>query len=94
MSRVLGDLIREGVAMKIADDLYIGGDDIPALGYNWERVLQLFAQSNLRLSPAKTVICLITTTILGWICTSGNISVSQHKVNPLTVCDLPSTVKG
>ena len=94
MFRVLGDLIHEGVVMKIADDLYVGGNDIASLLYNWERVLQLFQHTNLRLSPSKTVICPITTTVLGWIWSSGSISVSQHKINPLTQCDLPVTVKG
>jgi hypothetical protein len=93
MYRVLGDLIREGVVMKIADDLYIGGDDIHSLLYNWERVLQQFEITNLRLSPTKTVICPITTTVLGWIWSAGTISVSSHKLNPLTTCQLPTTVK-
>ena len=33
MFRVLGDLIHEGVVMKIADDLYVGGNDIASLLY-------------------------------------------------------------
>jgi hypothetical protein len=94
MFRVLGELIREGVVMKIADDLYVGGDDIPSLLYSWERVLQLFEQTNLRISPSKTVICPITTTVLGWIWSAGTITVSQHKVNPLITCEKPKTVKG
>jgi hypothetical protein len=94
MFRVLGELIREGVVMKIADDLYVGGDDIPSLLYNWERVLNLFEMTNLRLSPTKTVICPITATVLGWVWSAGTISVSQHKLNPLTTCDRPTTVKG
>ena len=93
-SRILGNLMREGVVMKIADDLYIGGDDISSLLYNWERVLQQFELSNLRLSPSKTVVCPITTTVLGWIWSAGSITVSQHKISPLATCDKPTTVKG
>jgi len=93
MYRLLGDLIHEGVVMKIADDLYVGGDDIHTLLHNWERVLRLFEQANLRLSPSKTVVCPITTTVLGWIWSAGSLSVSPHKVNPLTQCELPVTVK-
>lgn len=93
MYRILGDLIREGVVMKIADDLYVGGDDIQSLLYNWERILQQFELTNLRLSPTKTVICPITTTVLGWIWSAGTISVSPHKLNPLTTCHPPTTVK-
>ena len=94
MFRILGNLIYEGVVMKIADDLYVGGNDVQSLLYNWERVLQLFEQTNLRLSPAKTVICPVNTTVLGWIWSAGSISVSPHKINPLTQCSLPTTVKG
>ena len=93
MYRLLGDLIHEGVVMKIADDLYVGGDDIHTLLHNWERVLRLFKQANHRLSPSKTVVCPITTTVLGWIWSAGSLSVSPHKVNPLTQCELPVTVK-
>ena len=92
--RVLGDLIREGVVMKIADDLYIGGDSIGSLLHNWERVLHKFECNHLKLSAAKSVICPITTTILGWIWSAGSISVSPHKLNPLATADKPSTVKG
>ena len=94
MFRVLGDLIREGVVMKIADDLYIGGDSIGSLLHNWECVLHKFECNHLRLSATKSVICPITTTILGWIWSAGSISVSPHKLNPLATADKPSTVKG
>ncbi len=93
MSHVLGDLLLEGTVVKLADDLYVGGDTVMDLLANWERVLSLFEKNNLKLSPVKTVICPVTTTILGWIWTSGSIAVSRHKINPLTVCDKPATVK-
>ena len=43
---------------------------------NWQRVLVLFLQSNLRLSPTKTVIAPCKTVILGWNWQDGVISVS------------------
>jgi len=94
MFRVLGDLIHANKVVKIADDLYIGGNTLSALLSNWEEVLQRFDLNNLRLSASKTVICPITTTILGWIWSAGSISVSPHKIAPLATCDRPSTVKG
>ena len=62
MFRVLGDLTREGVVIKIADDLYIGCASIGSLLHNWESVLYKFECNNLRLSATKSVICPITTT--------------------------------
>ncbi|KAK6194705.1 hypothetical protein SNE40_000288 [Patella caerulea] len=94
MYRVLGDFIHEGFVIKLADDLYVGGSSIQNLLIHWENVLQTMLHNNLRLSASKTVVCPVSTTILGWVWTSGSISVSPHKVNPLAICDPPKTVKG
>lgn len=94
MSRVLGDLLQEGAAMKIADDLYTGGNTIHELIHNWERILMRFDMNNLKLSATKTVICPVTTTILGWTWSKGSIQASPHKVSALAVAKPPSTVKG
>jgi hypothetical protein len=94
MARVLGDLIQDGIAIKIADDLYTGGNTIEELLQNWEQILIRFETNNLRLSASKTVICPVTTTILGWIWSGGSIQVSPHKVTPLATAEPPSTVKG
>ena len=58
---------------KIADDLYIGGNTISELLQNWEHILQAFERNNLRLSSPKTIICPVSTTILGWNLNSGQI---------------------
>ena len=39
MSRVLGDLLEEGIVAKIADDLYCGGNSPEELLQNWTKVL-------------------------------------------------------
>ena len=39
MFRVLEDLIHEGFVMKIADDLYVGGDTVNTLLQHWEHVV-------------------------------------------------------
>ena len=93
MCRVLGDLMHEGIVKKIADDLYTGGNTIPELLRNWERILQCFEVNNLRLSASKTVICPTTTTILGWEWTGDKIKASPLKINPLASSPPPKTVK-
>ena len=65
MTRVLGDLLQEGVVTKLADDLYCGRNTLPDLRYNWERVLQVLAKCELRLSAAKTIIFPHSAMILG-----------------------------
>ena len=57
MSRVLGNLMQEGVCIKLADDLYTGGDTVEELLHNWERILQCFEANDLRLPATKTEIC-------------------------------------
>ena len=63
MCWVLGDLMQEGIVVKIADDLYTGGNTIQELLGNWERILHRMEANNLRLSPSKTVICPVTTSV-------------------------------
>ena len=92
--RVLGDLMHQGHVSKIADDLYIGADSVPSLLEAWSAVLTKFELNNLRLSAKKTVICPKQTTILGWIWSSGSITPSPHKTNPLASAPPPVTAKG
>jgi hypothetical protein len=56
MCRVLGDCLQDGIAAKLADDLYCGADTPETLLENWRRILQALHKCNLHLSPAKTVI--------------------------------------
>jgi hypothetical protein len=92
MSRVLGELMHQLFVVKIADDILVGGNTVVELLSHWEKLLQRFEANNLRLSAPKTVICPITTTILGWIWSSGSISASQHKITPLATSHKPKTV--
>jgi hypothetical protein len=93
MSRVIGDLMQEGICVKLADDLYTGGDTIKELSLNWEKILQRFETNDLRLSASKTEICPSTCTILGWIWSHGKISASPHKISPLQSTQPPANVK-
>ena len=60
MHRILGDLIYETSVDKLADDLYIGGNSVLELKYNWQRTLDIFERNNLRLKPSKTVVAPLT----------------------------------
>ena len=93
MSRVLGDLLHEGVITKLADDLYCGGDTPEAVLHNWKRVLQALSKCNLRLSAKKTSICPKSTSILGWTWSQGTLIASKHRVSTLASCEQPTTVR-
>lgn len=66
MCHLLGELLQAGVVAKLADDIHIGADDPRALLETWTMVLSILKKCNLGLSPAKTYICPVNTTILGW----------------------------
>ena len=93
MNRVVGDLIMEGVAAKVADDCYCGGETIEDALNAYERLLAAFAQNNLGLNATKTVIFPKRVEILGWIWEMGTLSASPHRVAALSAVEPPSTVK-
>ena len=94
MCRVLGDLIQEGCVVKLADDLYCGGETVQQVLNNWSRLLDALHKNNLRLSARKTVICPRSTVILGWIWSNGTLKASPHKIATLSSVDPPVTVQG
>ena len=94
MCRVLGDLLQEGAVVKIADDLYCGGNTQEELLQRWSRTLECIRANGLRLSPTKTIICPHTTTILGWVWHNGTLRASPHRIATLSTCERPTTVKG
>ena len=95
LSRIFGDLIREGKLVKVADDLFIGAGNVGDLAVIWKEVLRRLALNGLKLSLNKTRICPSSATILGWDWKKGgHLQGSKHKLNALAACEAPSTVKG
>ena len=94
LSRVLGELIQEGVVAKLADDLYCGGNSVDDLYHNWTRVLSALQANNLRLSAPKTIVCPHRTNILGWVWSNGTLCASPHRITSLSTVPPPSTVQG
>ena len=92
MSRVLGNLIQEGIVVKIADDLYCGGNSPEEITSNWARVLDVLQANNLRLSASKTFICPQTANILGWVWCNGTLHASPHRICALSAVEPPNSV--
>ena len=93
LSRVLGKLIREGKMIKVADDIFLGASTIKELIEIWEEALTRLSLCGLKLSPSKTRICPSSATVLGWLWKKGTIQPGQHRLNALTICEAPTTVK-
>ena len=94
MCAVLGDLIVQGYVVKIADDLYCGGETPNELLIHWKKVLLALANSSLRLSASKTVIAPKSTSVLGWKWQQGTLTATTHRLTALSTCEPPKTVKG
>ena len=93
MSRILGDQVASGKVAKLADDLYVGADNVQDLIHNWQSVLQALDQCDLRLSARKSIICPKSANILGWIWSNGTIAASPHRIASLSAVSPPSTVQ-
>ena len=94
LSRIFGDLIQEGKMIKLADDMYVGSDNIDDLSVTWGEILKRLYLNGLKLSASKTVCCPTSTSILGWQWEKGTIRPSSHQINALLACEPPTTVKG
>lgn len=94
MCLLFGHLVERGVATKIADDLYCGSEiSFADLLSTWSEVLEILDKSDLTLSPSKTVIVPLTTTILGWKWSQGTLSATSHRISTLATAPVPKTVK-
>ena len=91
MSRILVDLIHEGKVEHVADDLYIGGDDILSLFKTWDLSLVRYNKQDFRLSATKTVILTMSTTLLGREWSQGKLSASLNHVSSIVVCEIPKS---
>ena len=81
MRVVLGELIKQGKARKIADDVQAGGRTIDEAIDNFEEVLFHLEKNNLKMDPKKTKIFAKKLPIFGWIKDGQNIKPEIHEVN-------------
>ena len=93
VSRVFGSLIQSDQVMKIADNLFTGGNTLDELCRNWEQVLKAASRNSLNFSPSQTIINPKTTTILGWVWSQGTLSANPHSICTLKTCETPKNVK-
>ena len=92
-SRLFGMLVEQGKVVKIADDFFVGGSNVEELFQNFEEVLQILLDNNIRLKAKKTIIAPKSVQVLGWIWCGGTLTASPHKLSALTECEPPVTVK-
>lgn len=67
MRMVLGDLIQQGKARIIHDDIQTGGNTIEETLDNWNLILKACKENNIKIDPKKTKIFCENIPLLGWI---------------------------
>ena len=92
LSRILGSLISEGVVVKLADDLMMGGPTAEEVFNTWSKVLEAMNNNGLKLSASKTICLPQSVMILGWIWSDGKLTASPHRLSALQAIEPPSTV--
>ena len=78
LAKILGVDIKEGKAIKIQDDIIIGGDTQEQTIKNYAHILEKLYLANMRVEPGKTIIFPKSVDIAGWIWENGHLSVSPH----------------
>ena len=90
---LFGEMVKQGKVVKLADDFFIIANDYDELYSNFEEVLGILAENNVKLSAKKTIIAPKSVMVLGWIWNSGFLKASPHILSALSECDPPSTFK-
>ena len=92
--KIFGDLVLSGHIVKLADNVYFGANSLQQFQELFETILSRCEEANLRLKPSKLTLNVQSADILGLHWHHGALSPSQHKLDPLSVCEPPKTVSG
>ena len=80
LARILHQELKDGICVKIADDIFAGGKTIDEAIDNWIRIMQVLDNNNLKISPAKTVLFPKQVDVLSWVWKEGGyLSPSPHR---------------
>ena len=94
LSRVYGDMCKEGRMTRIADSLFPTGDSYEELALNYEETLRRALLSGLTFKPDKVTVCPTRTILFGWELNKGEWKPTIHTTSALVNAVQPSTIKG
>ena len=83
LAKILHKEIKEGKAVKIQDDIIVGGETQLEAAKNLNLILEKLFLANLRIEPSKTIIFPMTVDIKGWIWRERFLEVSPHRRSSL-----------
>ena len=80
LGRILHQHLKAGICVKIADDIFAGGNTIDEAIDNWSQIINTLANNNLKISLEKTIIFPEKVDILSWQWKQGGyLSPSPHR---------------
>lgn len=86
LAKILHEELKDGICIKIADDIFAGGQTINEAITNYERILKALDKNNIKLSPAKTVLFPSQVDVLSWVWKQGGyLSPSPHRRQALSL---------
>ena len=94
LARVYGDLCQTGAMTRMADSLFVLGDDYAELARNYREVLKRARLAGLTFKPGKTVVCPKKTILFGWQLNGSEWRPTSHTLSALSRAPAPTTVKG
>ena len=95
LGKVLAEEIMERNVAQEADDILTGGETFEEALQNFQKLLQICQDNNIKLNPRKTICCPTVVDIQGWEWRSGEIHPSTHQIITLKNINPPDikTVK-
>ena len=80
LATILHKELKDGICVKIADDIFAGGVTIEEALANWSRIMKVLDANNLKLFPNKTFLFPKQVDILSWVWKEGGfLSPSPHR---------------
>ena len=80
LARILHEHLKEGICVKIADDIVAGGNTVDEAIDNWSKILSTLSNNNLKISQEKTIIFPEQVDILSWQWKQGGfLAPSPHR---------------
>ena len=93
LGRMLGDMMQEGKAARMADAVHALGNTVDELYDNLKEILSRAKQAGLTFKPSKLIIAPKRTTLFGWTLDGTEWLPSTHATSTLSKATLPTTVK-
>ena len=93
LGRIFGDMMETNMLTRLADSIFVLGDSMEELAWNYSETLRRAELCNLTFRPEKTLIAPRKSVIFGWELCDNQWKPQSHVVSSLVNAELPKTCK-